>query len=90
MRIKCEENIKYLFKLRLRATKCITLLGGHGPLSPEVCRIFISFLIYLEIKAPPEQIILVLHNFFFPGIFLQVFNLTDSYFRRNIKKLKFI
>lgn len=75
---------------QIRTTKIATPPDGQGPKSSEICRIFPFSFTHLEIKAPEGQIVPVLPNFFAPGIFFEILNLPDFYFRRNIKKLKLI
>lgn len=82
------KKLNCLFKLRTSATKNATLLDGQGSVSSGIYRLFLFFYTHLEIKGLAEQIILVLPNFFSPGIFLEIFNLPNLYFRRNIKKSK--
>lgn len=46
MRIKYKENIQYLFKPIMRASKNAILLDGHGFIFSNVYRIFLSSLMY--------------------------------------------
>ena len=87
---KVWRKYQILSQLRVRVTRTTALLNGHGPVSSGVCRIFLSSVIHLEIKVPPQWIIPVLPNFFSLDISLEIFSLADIYFRRNIKKLTFI